>query len=184
MQSVCLFGGAGTPVTSGGVEALLSNGDQVVGVDGLHVDRHLLHPLLKGKSTSRAAQSMKKVRRLSAGQCSRCTTASTPLQPWTDTSLLARVSAQRGLKRLRAAGRCAPAGLVDEVPVEDGGVVLVEAPVDGVAAVREGVQVRLIHLAALPVGVEVVLARGGGRPVDVPVDGQPVVLHACRHSLA
>ena len=88
------------------------------------------------------------------------------------------------LKRFLAAGGGAPAGLVDEVPVEDGGVILVEAPVDGVLAVREGVQVRLVHLAALPVGVEVILASGGGRPVDVPVDGQPVILLACRHASA
>ena len=72
MRRGCLCGGEGTPVTSGGVEALLSNGDQVVGVDRLHVDRHLLHPLLKCKSTSRAAESKVRVRQLSSERYSRC----------------------------------------------------------------------------------------------------------------
>ena len=88
-------GEAGTPVTGGGVEALLSNGDQVVGVNRLHVDGHLLHPLLKRKSTSRAAQS----RNSKSDKCPLNNAADAPMpgtsmQPWTGTSLLARVSAQ------------------------------------------------------------------------------------------
>ena len=53
-----------------------------------------------------------------------------------------------------------PARLIDEVPVEDGGVILVKAAIDSVLAVGEGVQVLLVHLAALIVGVEVILASG------------------------
>ena len=79
----------------------------------------------------------------------------------------------------RAAGKRgggAPAGLVHKVPVEDGGVVLVDAAVDGVLAVHKDVQVVLVHLAALGVQVEVVLGQRCRGPVDVAVHGQPVVL--------
>ena len=78
----------------------------------------------------------------------------------------------------RTEDMCPPARLVDEVPVEDGGVLLVQAAVVGVAAVNVVLDVVLVHLAAVPVGVEVVGGLGGGGPVDVAVQGQPVVLRA------
>lgn len=43
------------PFAGGGVEALLADGDQMVGVDGLHVHRHLLDPLLQRKAAAGAA---------------------------------------------------------------------------------------------------------------------------------
>ena len=46
------------PFTGGGVEALLPYGHQVVGVDGLHVERHLLYPLLQRESATGAARTM------------------------------------------------------------------------------------------------------------------------------
>ena len=74
------------------------------------------------------------------------------------------------------AGQCAPAGFIDEVPVEDGGVLLVQAAVVGVAPVDVVLDVVFVHLAAVPVCVEVVGGLGGGGPVHVPVQRQPVVL--------
>ena len=47
--------GSGAPFAGGGIEALLADGDQMVGVNGLHVHRHLLHPLLQRKPAPGAA---------------------------------------------------------------------------------------------------------------------------------
>ena len=54
----------------------------------------------------------------------------------------------------------APAGLIDEVPVEDGRVLLVETAIVGVAPVDKVLDVVLVHLPALPVGVEIVGGLG------------------------
>ena len=43
------------PFTGCGVETLLTNCHQVIGVNGLEVDCHLLNPLLQGKPTACAA---------------------------------------------------------------------------------------------------------------------------------
>jgi hypothetical protein len=50
--------------------------------------------------------------------------------------------------------------------------------VDGVNSGSKGQQMRLVHLARLPVGVEVVLAHSGVAPVHKAINGQPVVLRS------
>lgn len=55
-----------------------------------------------------------------------------------------------------------PARLIHEVPEEDGGVLLVQAAVVGVAPVYKVLYVVLVHLAASPVCVKVVGGLGCG----------------------
>ena len=62
-----------------------------------------------------------------------------------------------------------PTGLIDEVPVENGGVLLIQAAIVGVAPVDVVLDVVFVHLAALPVCVEVVRGLCSRGPVDVAV---------------
>jgi len=59
------------------------------------------------------------------------------------------------------------AGLIDEVPSEDVGVLAIGHPCDGVHTPGDGLGVVLVQLDGVLVGEEVVAIEGGGREVGV-----------------